>query len=93
MKNWAEMISKSKSLDMLHYVLVEAGREGAEFDPASKAPEVRLDLAALPNFGGFQPEGGIVPALSWDLRRVLAGESLATVHIVSRKAWGERRTA
>lgn len=93
MKNWAERISKAKSLDMLCELLVEAGREGIRFDPSSERPELRVDLAALPNFGGFPPPDGVFPALSWDMRCVLSGNSLAGLRIVSRKQWGERRSA
>jgi hypothetical protein len=93
MKNWAEQIPKAKSLDMLHDLLVEAATTGARLDPVSDVAECRVDLGALPSFGGFRPEGGIIPALSWDMRCVLAGDSLANLRIVSRKMWGERRTA
>lgn len=88
MKDWAAMVTKAKSLDMLHHALIEAGNAGVRLHPEAEDPRCRVDLASLPKFGGIAPSTGSFPVWSWDMRCMLIGETLSELRIVPRRVHG-----
>lgn len=89
MRHWTEEIGKASELDQLGAVLRDAGRLHAPLSADALDPECRVDREALPRFGGPEPPRGTVPIWSWDKDRILVGDTLADVRIVSREEWTE----
>lgn len=89
MRHWKNDIERADSLDALRDILEEAGRQRVDLNPGALDPDRRVDRASLPTFGGREPPPGTVPIWSWDEERLLVGDDLAGLRIVTRVEWRE----